>query len=444
MRRTKTLCLGALFLLLFSANPARATSQQVRPSIILILADDLGWGDVGFNGRNEWKTPRLDDLAHKGMIFNRFYAAAAVCCPSRAAMLTGKYTIHCGVTNNNQDLPSSETTIAEALKPMGYTTGLFGKWHHGSPRAGEPTFVHPMDQGFTTFFGFVDATEAHQKYPKTLWDGRAQTEVKGYADDLFTDGLWNSSKTIAKSPFFLFLSLTASHFRVEAPEEEVRKQTGKFREKDPAHPINANYAAMVARLDHNVGRIIDELAELALTENTLVFFTSDQGATFESGNQGASLYHDSNRPFRGQKRTLWEGGIRVPAFVYWPGKVKPGQKSDAVVHAIDLMPSFVDAAGEPAKRDRQVDGVSMLPIWLGRSHSVEPRTLFWEWRVEGYHQLAAMEGDAKLVVTRGQKELFDVVKDPAERLDRSAIDKVAFERLGKQLNAWLESEYHLP
>src|SRR5688500_17717071 len=165
-----------------------AVAQEARPpNVVLILADDLGWGDVGFNGRKEWATPNLDRLASQGTSFRRWYTAGVTCAPSRAALMTGKYPIHCGVSANNQDLPASEVTVAEALKSRGYATGMFGKWHHGRPRPGSNSYVHPMDQGFDEFFGFTNATAAHQQYPKTLWFGREERPVQGYANVLFTD-----------------------------------------------------------------------------------------------------------------------------------------------------------------------------------------------------------------------------------------------------------------
>ena len=165
----------------------RRRSAARPPNIVLIVADDLGWGDVGFNGRAEWSTPNLDRLAKQGTVFERCYTAAVVCAPSRAAFLTGKYTIHSGVTRNDDDLPTEEVTIAEALRPLGYATALFGKWHHGKPRKGSDEYVHPMDQGFDEFFGYTDAVHAWEKFPTTLWNGRQRVPVSGYIDDLITD-----------------------------------------------------------------------------------------------------------------------------------------------------------------------------------------------------------------------------------------------------------------
>src|SRR3954453_22596191 len=201
----------SLFLLLLTAFPAAAGDK--RPNVILIVADDLGWGDVGFNGRTAWQTPNLDRLAARGMTFTRFYAAAVVCAPSRGALLTGKDTIHNGVCRNNDDLPAAEVTIAEALKARGYATALFGKWHHGKPPVGAKSYVHPMDQGFDEFFGFTDATHAWQKFPRELWDGREMTPVSGYSDDMFTDRAVDFLRRQKKAgkPFFLYVPYINSH-----------------------------------------------------------------------------------------------------------------------------------------------------------------------------------------------------------------------------------------
>lgn len=431
----------ATWLCLTLALPGLAAASQADPprppNVVLILADDLGWGDVGFNGRTEWATPNLDRLAGQGTLFTRWYTAAVVCAPSRAALLTGKYSIHNGVSRNNDDLPADEVTLAEALKARGYATGLFGKWHHGKPRAGQATYVHPMDQGFDEFFGFTDATHAWEKFPTKLWHGRALKPVSGHSDDLFTDHAVDFLKRHADAPFFLYVPYITSHFNIEAPEDEVALHRGKFREKDPNVPLNATYAAMVTRLDKNVGRLLAALDALKLTENTLVIFTSDHGATFEQGNQGTSNAHDSNRPFRGQKRTVWEGGVRVPGVVRWPGHVPAGVRSKAIVHMTDVFPSVLAAAGAAPDPAWKVDGTDLLPIWTGKSSAPE-RTLFWEWRSEGSDQLAALRGDFKLVtVNGGRPELFDVEADPAERRNVIAEHPETAKRLQSELKAWI-------
>jgi arylsulfatase A len=447
LRHLAPFALASLFVLDLGIDSTPAA--EPRPNIVFIYADDTGWGDVSFNGRKEWATPNLEKLGARGTIFKRWYTAAVVCAPSRAAMLTGKHTIHNGVTGNNEDLPSREVTIAEALKARGYSTAIFGKWHHGKPRPGEPlakllegeqtAYVHPMDQGFDQFFGFTNAVHAWEKYPKFLWDGRSRSPVSGYADDQFTAHAveFLRQHKSADPPFFLYVPLISNHFYIQAPEEEVALHRGKFAELEPGKPLRATYAAMATRMDRNVGQIVSALDELGLGKSTLVVFSSDHGATFEAGNQGTSNFHDSNQPFRGQKRTLWEGGIRVPGIVCWPGHIPSGIVSDDMVHMTDLFPTLLAAAGSQPDPAWHVDGVNLLPVWTGEA-SAPDRTLFWEWRVEGSNQLAAMRGHLKLVVTSGGKpELFDVVADPAERRNIAAEHPEMVQRLERELNDWL-------
>jgi arylsulfatase A len=440
LKRRRLWRFPCLSLLLLVSCAVVLRADESPPNIILIVADDLGWGDVGFNGRTEWSTPNLDRLARQGAVLKRCYAAATVCAPSRAAFLTGKYTIHDGVRRNNEDLPAEEVTIAEALKSRGYATGLFGKWHHGKPRGGKAHYVHPMDQGFDEFFGYTDAGKAWEKFPREVWDGRREVSVSGYFDDLVTDRALAFVKKHQAQPFFLYVAYIASHFNIAAPADEIERHKGKLPEADPTRPLNATYAAMVTRLDRDIGRLVEKLDRLGLTQNTFIVFTSDQGATFERGNQGTSVALDSNRPLRGQKRTLWEGGIRVPGLATWPGRIPAGSVCLEPVHLTDLMPTLVAAAGGTIDPSWHVDGIDVLPILSGQGRGVE-RTIFWEWRGEGHDQLAAMRGNDKLVVTRGGKpELYDVVADPAERRDLSAIRPELTRRLHEELKAWLRTE----
>jgi arylsulfatase A len=422
------------------AKAARAAGARRPPNIVLIVADDLGYNDVSFNGRTEWRTPNLDLLAKRGRLLTRCYSAAVVCAPSRAAFLTGKYTIHSGVCRNDEDLPSAEVTIAEALKPLGYQTALFGKWHSGRPRPGWAHFVHPIDQGFDTFFGYSDAGQAWEKFPASLGSGRERVAVSGYIDDLITDHAVDFASRNAGQRFFMYLAYVATHFAIAAPADEVALHKGRLAEADPSMPLNAAYAAMATRLDRNIGRLVATLERLGLTRETLIVFTSDQGATFERGNQGTSAALDSNRPFRGHKRTLWEGGIRVPGLVYWPGTIKGGIAGAEVVHLTDLMPTLVAAAGGRVNPAWHVDGINLLPVWTGQAPPPD-RTLFWEWRSEGDSQLAALRGRMKLVVTgAGKPELYDVVNDPAERRDLSHRDPELAQKLRIALDVWLKTE----
>ncbi len=440
MTESRLTCAAVLaFVCLLSLSSARAAPQR-PPNVVLILADDLGWADVGFNGRKEWRTPHLDRLAAQGTVFRRWYVAGVVCAPSRAALLTGRYGIHNGVVANNDDLPDEEVTIAEALKRQGYATALFGKWHHGRPRPGRTVYVHPMDQGFDEFYGFTNARDAWEHFPKQLWNGREQKPVQGYAATLFTDRGIDFARRHRNRPFFLYLPYIETHLHIEAPPEDVAPFRGRFKERDPKHPLNATYAAMVTRLDREIGRLLAALDDLGLRENTLVLFSSDHGATFEAGNRGTSAFHDSNRPFRGQKRTLWEGGIRVPAAARWPGMIPAGRVSDEIVHMIDLLPTCLAAAGAAPDPGRPPDGRNILPVLMGKERAPE-RTLFWEWRAEGYQQLAAMRGDFKLVITGGNRpELLNVEEDPSERRTLAAEYPEVTQRLERELREWLATE----
>lgn len=411
-----------------------------RPNIVMILGDDLGFGDVGFHGRTEWATPRLDALAKQGRVLERCYTAAVVCAPSRAALMTGKSPVHSGVRKNDEDLPPEETTIAEALKPLGYHSGIFGKWHHGRPRGGRKTYVHPMDHGFDEFFGYTDAVVAWEKFPKKIWSGRTEIPISGYFDDLVTDKAVDFIGRSAGKPFFVYLPLIGSHFNVAAPAEEIALHQGQFTDQGDLAKIEATYAAMVTRLDRCVGRVVDALTSAGLIENTLIVFASDHGATFEKGNQGASAALDSNHPFRGQKRTLWEGGVRVPGLASWPGVIAPGVVGREIVSLTDMLPTFVAAAGGKVDPAWKLDGLNLLPVWRGQSPAPD-RTLFWEWRSEGSNQIAALHDPFKLVITSGGKpELFDLARDPTERRDVSAQYPKQVQELRAGLMKWLDSE----
>jgi arylsulfatase A len=425
--------------LVLAAGGSVAQAADRAPNVVLIVADDLGWADVGFNGRKEWSTPHLDALASRGVVLKRCYAGSPVCGPSRACLLTGKYTIHSGVRRNDQDLPTEEVTIAEALRSQGYSTALFGKWQHGKPRGGREDYGHPLDQGFDEFFGYTNSYEAIEKFPAELWQGRERVPVSGYIDDLITDRAIDFLNRCKNGPFFLDLSYLAPHFTISAPPDEVEKLQGRVLETDPTRPLNAHYAAMVTRLDHNIGRLIQTLDRLGLTKDTLIVFTSDNGATFEWANQGTSAALDSNAPLRGQKRTLWEGGIRVPGLVCWPGKIAGGQVSHEVIHHADLLPTFVAAARGTVDPAWRVDGANLLRHWTGQERA-PVRILFWEWRSEGTDQVAAMLGSDKLIVTAGGKpELYDVASDVSERRDLFATHLERGKRLQEELKAWLAS-----
>ncbi|MBI4903117.1 MAG: sulfatase-like hydrolase/transferase [Acidobacteria bacterium] len=425
---------------LFTAAPALALpawSQTRKPNLLMLFADDMGWSDVGFNGRKEWKTPNLDRLASQGALCTRWYTGFPVCAPSRACLMTGKYTIHNTVRNNGKDLPASEVTIAEAVKPLGYKTALFGKWHKGNLPGGG--FTHPLDQGFEETFGYLDARHAWEHFPKELYRGREKVAVSGFSCDLIVNEAVRFMKENQNNPFFLYLPFIEPHFYIASPEENVARYKGKFKEKDPAKPYNAHYAGMIERLDAAIGRVLKTLDDLKLAEHTLVVFTSDNGATFETGNQGASNYHDSNRPYRGQKRSLEEGGIRMPACVRWTGKIPAGQKLDTPFHTTDVFPSFLAAAGSKPDAAWKVDGMNMLDVWMGKAKAPE-RTLFWELQLEGWDMYAAMRGDFKYLRVGTNHFLYNVKDDPQERRTIGQEYPEMMKRLRAETDAWIKTE----
>ncbi|MGH9673602.1 MAG: sulfatase-like hydrolase/transferase [Bryobacteraceae bacterium] len=427
--RRNALRLGAA-----GALGALATAQPRRPNLIFLYADDMGWQDVGFNGRKEWSTPNLDRLASQGTTFTRWYTGSPLCAPSRACLLTGRYTLHHGVRTNAVDLPATETTLAEALKPLGYTTAIRGKWHRGND--GKGGFTHPLDQGFDTTFGYLEGRHAWEHFPKFLFRGREQETVEGYSADILAGEAAKFIRENRARPFYLYVPFIEPHFYIEAPEENLRKHRGRYAEKDPAKPYNAHYAAMIERLDAAIGTVLNALDETGLARDTLVVFSSDNGATFEVGNQGASNFHDSNRPFRGQKRSLEEGGIRVPGLARWPGGGIPaGRKFEHPVHMTDVFPTFLAAAGGAPDPAWKVDGRNLLDAWTGKTPMPE-RTLFWEFQAEGRDMWAAMRGDFKLLQIGRERFLYDLRSDPGERRTVFAEHPEMFKRLQAELEAW--------
>lgn len=419
-----------------AAGSSPLTAQARKPNLVFLYADDMGWHDVGFNGRKEWETPNLDRLAREGTIFNRWYTGAPLCAPSRACLLTGRYTIHHTVRNNAIDIPASETTLAEALKPLGYATALCGKWHRG--RLADGGFTHPLDQGFDQTFGYLDARHAWEHFPKMLFRGRNEENVSGFSSDLLVDEGVRFIRKNRSQPFFLYLPFIEPHFLIESPEEDLARYKGKFREKNMEEPFNAHYAAMIHRLDKSVGRLAKTLADEGLDRDTLMVFSSDNGATFETGNKGTANYHDSNRPYRGQKRSLEEGGIRVPGFARWPGRIPAAKRSEAPTHMTDVFPTFLAAAGGAARPEWNVDGMNLLDVWTGKQPMPE-RTLFWEFQTEGRNMLAAMRGDYKLLDIGGNRFLYNVREDPGERRTIFQEYPEIFQRLQDELKAWMST-----
>ena len=404
------------------ALAAGALAQPTRPpNIVFILADDLGYGDVGCYGQAVIQTPNIDRLAAEGMRFTQVYAGCTVCAPSRCALMTGKHTGHTRVRGNTKPevpLEAEDVTVAEVLKRAGYRTGIFGKW--GLGMASTPGI--PNKKGFDEFFGYHTQLQAHTYYPQQLWlnetefiiPGNFGTKKKNWSPDLILPRALDFIEKNKSGPFFLYYASTIPH-----ANNELGSDTGDGMEipdygayKNQGWPgTEKGFAAMVARLDSDVGKIIQKLKSAGVDNNTVVFFTSDNGPHKEGGHD-PTFFHSSG-PLRGIKRDLYEGGIREPAIVRWPGRVKPGQVSDQAWAFWDFLPTAAAIANASAPAG--IDGISMLDAILGRPQR-NHEYFYWEFHERGFSQAVRM-GDWKGVRVGSRSkpiELYDLKTDLSE------------------------------
>jgi len=463
----------AVILALALAAPALSQTQgaPAPPNIVFILADDLGWGDLGSYGQRRIETPSLDALAARGMRFTQHYAGSAVCAPSRGVLLTGRHPGHAAVRDNRElqpegqwPLPGPELTIAELLKPLGYATGAMGKWGLGPPGSeGDP-----LKQGFDHFFGYNCQRQAHGYYPSSLWDdgrrvvlgnpeiaphqalavGADPLDPRSYA--AFSGGIYAPDVIWARGrdfirvnrarPFFIFLPTTLPHLGLSVPEDSLAVYRGRFAETPypgdkqylPQQTPRAAYAAMVTRLDREVGRILELIAELGLEERTIVVFVSDNGPTFDVGGADSAFFRSAG-PFRGLKGSLYEGGLRVPAIVSWKSRVAAGSTSDRVTGFEDWLPTLLELAGAAAGIPPRVDGVSFAPTLLGRAQQPRP----WLYReLAGYGGQQMVRVDDWAGVRQGlgmpdapRLELYDLARDVAQARDVAAANPDVVARL---------------
>ena len=405
----KTYPLIALVAFLVSPCLGFAASAA-RPNVIFILADDLGYGDLGAFGQTLIKTPHIDRLAAEGMKFTQAYAGATVCAPSRCALLTGKHGGHAYIRGNKEiqpegqePMPADTFTVAHLMKQAGYTTGVIGKWGLGLPGSASV----PTKMGFDYFFGYNCQRAAHEYYPGHLWrnDTKVPLDGKTYSHDLMANEALDFVRRSKDQPFFLYLAFTIPHQKLQVPDlAPYEKETW---------PDNLKtLAAMITRLDRDVGRLMALLKELKIDENTLVMFNSDNGAAWRD-----SLFKHSG-PLRGYKRDMYEGGLRSPSIARWPAKIKAGVTSDQVWAFWDFLPTMAELTGQKAPAD--VDGISVLPAWVAQKAIVHP-PLYWEFHERGFFQAARM-GDWKAVRkgARGPIELYNLKTDLAEAHDVAA------------------------
>lgn len=410
-----TLGVGTAGVMALGLNPTYR-----KPNIIFILADDLGYGDLGCYGQQFIETPNIDALAEEGIKFTQCYAGSTVCAPSRCALMTGFHMGHAHIRGNRLiPLRPQDITVAEILKEAGYTTAVIGKWGLGEPG----TTGVPNLKGFDEWFGYLNQRRAHNYYPEYLWRNTEKYWIKEnmngkkgvYSHDLFTEEALKFIRRNRDNPFFLYLAYTIPH-----ANNELGRETGNGMEVPSDEPysdkpwpqVEKNFAAMITRMDRDVGRIVSLLKELDIEDETVIFFSSDNGPHREGGHD--PRFFKSSGPLRGIKRDLYEGGIRVPMIVRWPGRIKPGSVSDRVWAFWDFLPTAAQIAG--VKPPEGIDGISMLPTLLG-GEQPDRRYLYWEFYERGFDQALRM-GDWKGVRhLGGRMELYNLREDIGEKRD---------------------------
>ncbi len=438
-----------------AAQPSKASAGR-PPNIIFIMADDLGYAELGAYGQKWIKTPHIDLLAKEGIKFTQFYSGNAVCAPARCNLMTGKHPGHAYIRSNGyprtrpkdpdkglfpgqHPIPDSEVTIPELLKQKGYATGGMGKWGLGW----EGSSGDPNKQGFDHFFGFYCQWHAHNHYPRFLVRNGKKVPLEGndrtlygkqHSQDLFIDEALTFIKKNKDKPFFLYLPFAIPHLSIQTTDDWLNKYKGVIPEEDHVHrgylkhPFpRAGYAAMVTQMDHGVGQVMKLIKELGLDDNTIIMFTSDNGPTFNRLGGSDSEFFKSAGPFKGLKGSLYEGGIRVPLVARWPGRIKPGTVTDHIAAFWDVMPTLADLSGTTAPKG--IDGLSFAPTLLGKPDAQQTHdVLYWEFPGYGGQQ-AVRFGDWKAtrqgMTRRGNKdplkiELYNLRTDIGEQRDVSA------------------------
>lgn len=428
----------------YSALPksnAETLSQPKKPNIIFIMADDLGYGHLGCYGQKKIRTPNLDRLAAEGMRFTQCYAGAPVCAPSRSCLMTGTHGGHTAVRGNSGGIPllPEDVTVAELLKDAGYSTGLFGKWGLGE----HGTTGVPYKQGFDEYFGWLHQIHAHFYYPEYLWQNDKKYILEGndgykghYAHDVVMEKAIDfvERKTEESNPFFLYLPLCIPHYELLVPEGSLEEYRGEFpetpytgrREKvgypdDYAaqkHP-KAAIAAMISRMDRNLGRLFSRLKELNIDEDTLIIFTSDNGPSYGPGEPD---FFNASGGLRGVKASLYEGGIRVPMIARWTGKIEAGSITDHPSYFPDVMPTLLDLAQHQIPDG--IDGLSFAPTLFGQSSQAKHDVMYWEIDEDR----AVRFGDWKAIQGVREEsgeaffELYNVANDMGERRNLAYVE----------------------
>ncbi len=425
--------LGCLSLASLHAQPA----APARPNIVLIITDDVGYGDIGSYGAPDIKTPNIDSLAKAGVRFTDFYANGSSCTPTRAGLISGRYQqrfalerpmAHAATADGTLGLPATGHSLPQLLRNHGYATGLIGKWHLGYL----PQFS-PKAHGFDSFFGFKSGYIDYYQHTDSggqpdLFEDDQPATINGYMTDLITDRSVKFINDHAKAPFFLEVAYNAAHWPYQVPDHpSIAIGNSRHIVAHDENPgTRADYVKIMERADQGVGQILAALDRHGLSSNTLVVFTNDNGGEWLSRN--APLFH--------RKFSLYEGGIRVPAIMRWPGRIPAGVVSSQVGITMDLSATFLAAAAAPVPEGAKLDGINLLPLLAAGAKPVS-RTLFWRVAFAGLNQRAIRDGNWKLLMEGGARlMLFDVAKDLGEREDRAASNTAVVRRLHQQLLAW--------
>lgn len=413
-----------------------------KPNVVYIMADELGYYEPAFMGGRNIQTPHLDRMAAEGMKFTNMFGGSSVCAPTRCCFLTGRHGGHASVRANGGGTPlrADETTIASMLKPLGYATGGFGKWGCG----GRGSTGVPEKHGFDTFLGYYDQVHAHTYYPPYLIQNSAEVPLAGnngkdrnnpatYAQYVIHDAAKKFIRENASKPFFAYLPYTPPHGSFHIPDSDPAWPL--YKDKD--WPADARrYAAMVTMLDRQVGEIISLLKELGIEQNTLVMFSGDNGGAdyfvtpqHPRGVHSANKHPETGVEYRGNKGTLYEGGLRVPFIARWPGKIVPGSRSDLLAYFPDLLPTFAEACG--AKVPANVDGLSILPTLLGETVAgrQQPQHDYLYWEINGWTAIRQGTWRAVKPAKSDEWELFDLATDPSETKNVAATQAETLSRL---------------
>lgn len=414
--------------------PLAASAQPRMPNVVVIVGDDMGYADLGIHGCKDIPTPHLDALANSGIRFTNGYVSGPYCSPTRAGLLTGRYQTRFGHEFNpsakDAGLSLKETTLADRMKSAGYATGMVGKWHLGNDEA-----QHPMKRGFDSYFGFLGGAHPYipTKGAAPILRGMQAVEEPGYLTDAFGREAVAFVEANKAKPFFLYLAFNAVHTPMQADDARLKRFAGL------ADPQRQKYAAMMVAMDDAIGKVQAKLKDEKLTEHTFIAFISDNGGPTM---RGTSTNSSVNAPLRGSKRTTLDGGVRVPFFLSWPGKLPAGTADDRPVIQLDLLPTVLAAAGVEAKPEWKLDGVNLLPYLTGDKKSAQPHeALFWRFG----QQMAIRKGDWKLVKydlaadgasgTSAMK-LYNLKDDIGEATDLSAKNPDKVKELQADWDKW--------